>query len=70
MTVNFSDHTAVIGSCSHCHGKTSNYENCAHMECNDLVLICEDCKQDPELLFHTVACKQKHETKLGALAGA
>lgn len=70
MTVNFSDHTAVIGECTHCAGKTSNYENCAHMECNDLVLICEDCKQNPELLFHTADCKQKHEAKLGSLAGA
>lgn len=70
MTVNFSDHTAVIGECSHCRGKTSNYENCAHMECNDLVLICESCKQNPELLFHTVDCKQKHEAKIGSLASA
>lgn len=70
MTVNFSDHTAVIGSCTHCQGKTSNYENCAHMECNDLVLICEDCKQNPELLFHTAECKTKHEAKIGSLASA
>lgn len=70
MTVNFSDHTAVMGECTHCQGKTSNYENCAHMECNDLVLICENCKHDPELLFHTAECQQKHEAKIGSLAGA
>ncbi len=64
MTVNFSDHTKIIGECTHCSGKTSNFENCALAECNDLVLICENCKQNPELLFHTMSCKEKHEAKL------
>ena len=68
MTVNFSDHTATIGECTHCSGKTSNFENCRHAECNDLVLICEGCKTNPDLLFHTPGCKQKHEAKLGATA--
>lgn len=63
MTVNFSDHTKTIGECTHCNGKTSNFENCAHTECNDLVLICEDCKQNPGLLFHTKECNEKHEAK-------
>jgi UPF0176 protein len=58
MTVDFSDHTKVIGECSHCHQPTSNYENCAYANCNDLVLICEDCKQNPDLLFHTQKCRQ------------
>lgn len=57
MTVDFSDHTKVIGECSHCHGKTSNYENCAFASCNDLVLICDDCKQNPDLLYHTETCR-------------
>ena len=69
MTVEFSDHAKTIGECTHCGGKTSNFENCAHAECNELVLICEDCKQDPELLFHTKACREKHEAKLGVVAG-
>ena len=68
MTVNFSDHTKTIGECSHCKGKTSNFENCALAECNDLVLICEDCKQNPDLLFHTANCKSEHEAKIGAAA--
>jgi UPF0176 protein len=59
MTVDFSDHTAVIGECSHCLGKTSNYENCAFANCNDLVLICENCKQDPDLLYHTEECRTR-----------
>lgn len=70
MIVNFSDKAKTIGECTHCSGKTSNFENCAHMECNELVLICEDCKQDPSLLFHTEACRQKQEAKLGAMASA
>lgn len=70
MTMDFSDHAKTIGECTHCKGKTSNFENCAHMECNDLVLICEDCKQTPELLFHTTDCRQKHEAKIGATASA
>lgn len=57
MTVNFSDHTAIIGECSHCQEKTSNFENCAFANCNDLVLICENCKTDPDLLYHTAACR-------------
>ncbi len=58
MTVDFSDHTATIGECSHCACKTSNYENCAFANCNDLVLICEDCKKDTDLLFHTKKCRE------------
>ena len=66
MTVEFSDHAKTIGECTHCGGKTSNFENCALAECNDLVLICEDCKQNPDLLFHTEECRKRHEVKIGA----
>src|SRR3990167_1168551 len=66
MTVDFSDHTAVIGECTHCQGKTSNYENCAWENCNDLVLICLHCKQNPDLLYHTETCRNK--AKIGATA--
>lgn len=68
MTVDFSERAKTIGECTHCAGKTSNFENCAHTECNDLVLICENCKQHPELLFHTATCQQKHQAKIGAHA--
>jgi UPF0176 protein len=57
MKVDFSDHTAVVGECTHCEGPTSNYENCAFANCNDLVLICLFCKQNPDLLFHTEECR-------------
>lgn len=70
MTVNFSDHAKTIGECTHCGGKTSNFENCALAECNDLVLICENCKQNPTLLFHRTACKNAHEAKMKAAASA
>lgn len=43
MNHNFSDNPKVIGICVHCQGKTSNYENCAEVSCNRLVLICQDC---------------------------
>lgn len=57
MGMNFSDHAATIGHCIHCDGPTSNYENCALPSCNELVLICESCHQDPEKLYHSTACR-------------
>lgn len=59
MTMKFSDHTAVIGECSHCKEATSNYENCAFANCNNLVLICDNCKEQPELLYHTELCRER-----------
>lgn len=67
-TVDFSDHAKVIGECTHCGANTSNFENCALAECNDLVLICDVCKQIPDLLFHTSECGQKHAQKIGSTA--
>jgi UPF0176 protein len=64
MTVEFSDHAKTIGICTHCKGKTSNFENCALAECNDLVLICEVCKENPDLLFHTKNCSETEKAKL------
>lgn len=63
MAVNFSDHAKTIGSCIHCKAKTSNFENCALAECNDLVLICESCKQDHNLLYHSAQCLETDKTK-------
>lgn len=57
MTLDFSDHAQVIGICGHCDGATNNYENCAWANCNDLVLICLNCKQNPDLLFHAEDCR-------------
>lgn len=59
MTVDFSDHAKTIGECTHCSGKTSNFENCALKSCNDLVLICKTCANEPDLLFHTENCRKQ-----------
>ncbi len=56
MSLKFSDRAKDIGSCIHCQGKTSNYENCALASCNDLVLICESCLDHQDKLFHNAAC--------------
>lgn len=64
MGINFSENAKTIGECIHCQGKTSNYENCALAECNDLVLICENCKSDPDLLFHSKECQIKEQAKV------
>lgn len=58
MKVDFSDHAKTVGECIHCSGPTNNYENCALASCNDLVLICLFCKQKPELLYHSDACRE------------
>jgi UPF0176 protein len=68
MTVDFSDHAKVIGECTHCAGPTNNFENCARAECNDLVLICLNCKQNPNLLYHTDDCRESRHSKVGAIA--
>lgn len=44
MNHRFSDKAKDIGTCVHCNGKTSNYENCSNVACNKLVLMCESCK--------------------------
>lgn len=59
MVTNFSDNAKTIGECSHCRGATSNFENCALASCNDLVLICERCTENPDLLYHSVECRQR-----------
>ena len=59
MTVDFSDHAKTIGKCIHCDGPTANFENCSEPSCNDLVLICLNCKQDPAKLYHSDACREK-----------
>ena len=43
MGTKFSDQAKDIGECTHCNGKTSNFENCANKSCNKLILICEKC---------------------------
>lgn len=64
MGTKFSDKAADIGICVHCGGKTSNYENCANLPCNNLVLICDDCKTSKE------TCSDACQQALGAATAA
>ena len=57
MGVKFSDTAIDIGTCIHCGDKTSNFENCAYKPCNDLVLICMQCREDSDKLYHSNNCK-------------
>lgn len=50
MNHRFSEKSKDIGECVHCKGKTSNFENCADVSCNRLVLICKNCKQSEKIL--------------------
>jgi predicted sulfurtransferase len=43
MSQRFSAKSIDIGACVHCAGFTSNFENCADVACNRLVLMCEAC---------------------------
>lgn len=58
MGVKFSDRAKDIGTCTHCGGATSNYENCALKNCNKLVLICKTCLADKTKCYHSADCHQ------------
>ena len=60
MGLKFSDQAKDIGVCIHCQGKTSNYENCANLACNNLVLICDNCKTSKETCSD--ACQKVTQT--------
>lgn len=55
MGVKFSDNAKDIGECVHCGNKTSNYENCANLACNDLILVCEACMTNDTLCTQCAA---------------
>lgn len=63
MGVKFSDTAKDIGECIHCHDKTSNYENCANLACNDLVLICENCKTNNDTCTEACAVIVREQQK-------
>jgi UPF0176 protein len=65
MNVRFSDKSKDIGTCVHCGTVTSNYENCAVKSCNNLVLICEQCKDNTEVCSD--ACRLERATTGNAL---
>lgn len=43
LNVGFSEGAKDIGKCTHCGNNTSRHINCANMQCNRLILVCEDC---------------------------
>lgn len=45
MGVKFTDKAKDIGECLHCSSKTSNYANCANIDCNILMVVCDDCSE-------------------------
>ncbi|HJQ08906.1 MAG TPA: rhodanese-related sulfurtransferase, partial [Candidatus Saccharimonadales bacterium] len=56
--IKFTEKAKDIGVCAHCKSKTSNYENCAIKSCNNLVLICENCRTNREVCSD--ACQKKY----------
>lgn len=60
MNVRFSSASKDIGECVHCGTATSNYENCAVKSCNNLVLICKQCKDNTEVCSD--ACRLERTT--------
>ena len=48
MTMEFSDHTPVIGECEKCGDATKQFYNCATVLCHSLILLCEVCAQESE----------------------
>ena len=43
LTIDFSDHTKLIGECAECNGATKQFRNCQKAECHQLVLLCDPC---------------------------
>ena len=61
MSQKFSDKAKDIGTCIYCQSKTSNYENCANIACNKLVLVCEKCREPGQYCTnHPVLHENKH----------
>ncbi len=59
MNIAFSEKSKDIGKCSLCGVKTSNFENCAELSCNDLILACKKCSKGKKTY-----CKKHQITKV------
>ena len=59
LTIDFSDHTKLIGQCAHCKQPTKEFRNCQKAECHQLVLLCDSCFQT----HLDRACKHDREIK-------
>ncbi len=47
MSVDFSDHTAVIAQCRECSDPTSRMQNCSDLSCLEQFVVCESCGESP-----------------------
>ena len=56
MNVKFSDEAKTIGECEACGGATSSFRNCSDLGCRDLILLCDQCNENPANL----SCKPEH----------
>jgi len=43
MSVDFSDHAAVLGQCQVCGDATKNMLNCRDLSCREQLVVCPDC---------------------------
>jgi UPF0176 protein len=43
MTLDFSDHTPVLGECEKCAAPTRQFYNCGKISCHSLILLCDSC---------------------------
>ncbi|HEY4898702.1 MAG TPA: rhodanese-related sulfurtransferase [Candidatus Nanopelagicaceae bacterium] len=43
MTIDFSDHTPVLGECEKCGSATNQFYNCGKISCHSLILLCNEC---------------------------
>jgi UPF0176 protein len=62
LVTQFSDKARDIGHCIRCDAKTSNFENCANMACNNLMLLCGGCIAASE-----TTCSAECQSVLAAL---
>lgn len=60
MVQSFSDNAQDIGKCVHCVGATSRYINCDKIDCNRLVLVCNDCDKKTQCSDCLVMAQQKN----------
>lgn len=53
LNINFTPDAKTIGKCEKCQAPTSTFRNCKSLGCRDLILLCDDCNQDPANLAHS-----------------
>ena len=65
MTMDFSDHTPVLGECEKCGGSTKQFYNCATPTCHSLILLCDNCVADESNLACTHEFSTRHPESVG-----